>query len=334
MEFDFFILSKNYYLRRYQAGEISYHTWQGALSMLEGFQKFYREKTGTDSLPVQEFKADILEDYKLYCLRKGNKTVTVNRKLVPLLLSLKKSQSDGLLPADELARLQGAYFPARTKSYGSEARRLSPEENEPVHHLGDGQMKRLIKYYSSTRRKSEKTALELFLFSFHACGLRVSDIITLEWQHIDLKKAQLSKISVKTKALLTIPLSAPALDILGRWKGRHRRFVFGLLPQEMNLSDDAALAKAVDYRNRGIRMTLNRIGRKLGLLFPLGMHVARHTFAVKALNSTGLNVHMISRLLGHSSVLVTEKVYARYLLPTLSREVRKNLTFWEFNADF
>ena len=55
--------------------------------------------------------------------------------------------------------------------------------------------------------------------------------------------------------------------------------------------------------------------------------------SVKTLNATKLNVHMISRLLGHASVLVTEKVYARYLLPTLAEEVRKKLTFSEFATD-
>ena len=49
--------------------------------------------------------------------------------------------------------------------------------------------------------------------------------------------------------------------------------------------------------------------------------------SVKTLNATKLNVHMISRLLGHASVLVTEKVYARYLLPTLAEEVKKNSHF-------
>ena len=56
--------------------------------------------------------------------------------------------------------------------------------------------------------------------------------------------------------------------------------------------------------------------------------------SVEALNATKLNVHMISRLLGHASVLVTEKVYARYLLPTLTEEVRKRITFSEFTTDF
>ena len=61
------------------------------------------------------------------------------------------------------------------------------------------------------------------------------------------------------------------------------------------------------------------------------MHVARHTFAVKALNTSRLDVRLISHLLGHSSVTVTEKVYATFLLPTLTSEVRARLSFPEFS---
>ena len=64
----------------------------------------------------------------------------------------------------------------------------------------------------------------------------------------------------------------------------------------------------------------------MGLDFNLTMHVARHTFAVWALNK-GVDVHIISRLLGHSSVMVTEKVYAKFLPSTLEKEVKEKLNF-------
>ena len=52
------------------------------------------------------------------------------------------------------------------------------------------------------------------------------------------------------------------------------------------------------------------------------MHVARHTFAVFALNN-GLSMSVVSRLLGHGSTDITEKVFARFLPETLSSELNK-----------
>ena len=52
------------------------------------------------------------------------------------------------------------------------------------------------------------------------------------------------------------------------------------------------------------------------------MHVARHTFAVLALNK-GLSMSVVSRLLGHGSTDVTERVYARFLPETLASEVSR-----------
>ena len=52
------------------------------------------------------------------------------------------------------------------------------------------------------------------------------------------------------------------------------------------------------------------------------MHVARHSFAVMALND-GLPMSVVSRLLGHASTGVTEKVYAKYLPETLEDEMNK-----------
>ena len=60
----------------------------------------------------------------------------------------------------------------------------------------------------------------------------------------------------------------------------------------------------------------------LSLALPCIFHVARHTFAVFALNK-GLSMSVVSRLLGHGSTDVTEKVYARFLPETLFAEVEK-----------
>ena len=74
--------------------------------------------------------------------------------------------------------------------------------------------------------------------------------------------------------------------------------------------------------DRTINTSLNHIGKQLGLPFSLTIHVARHTFCVKALNA-GMSLHLVSQLMGPSSILATEKTYARYLDSTVDREMDK-----------
>ena len=54
--------------------------------------------------------------------------------------------------------------------------------------------------------------------------------------------------------------------------------------------------------------------------------MSRHTFATLALNNE-VDVKTISTLMGHSSVLTTEKVYATLMPATLEKTVEEKLNF-------
>lgn len=115
-----------------------------------------------------------------------------------------------------------------------------------------------------------------------------------------------------------------------RWreKGVSDRFVFGLLPDDFDLRDKEERKRQRLNKNRAILTSLKTLGDKIGLPFNLTMHVARHTFAVLALNGDEgnrepLSMSMVSRLLGHGSTDITEKVYARYLPETMAEEVER-----------
>ena len=325
---EFIDFARLFHKERYDAQEVAWRTLYNNLSRLRSFESYCKK----GRLEMQEVDACLFQNYKLWCMCNGNVSSTINQKLIPLLQCIKRAQELGIMDKRDLRKVH--LLTPRPKHYGEQAQRMSHAATDKVRYLNDDQMWALVDFYQKTRRNNLKQALELFLFSFHACGLRVSDIVTLEWAHIDFDRSFLSKVLVKTKAPLTIPLSAQALDVLGRWRtlGKNGRFVFDLLPEEFDLTDDIALSKAIDYRNRVLRHSLNMVGRILGLTFPLGMHVARHSFAVKALNSSNVSVHLISHLLGHTSVLVTEKVYATFLLPTLSEELRGRLSFPEYSV--
>jgi len=334
----FFPYAEEVYRRRYASADISYHTWYNSNQMLSSFQAFCRDAKRRENLHFKDIDLSLIQAYKSDCLEKRkNSLTTVSRKLIPIIQVLKQARAEGIISPRSYQSLESAFVQISPRRYGEEAIRLRLNENVGhVRHLDDIQMGRLLDYYKALPCDSAmRDALDLFFFSFHCCGLRVSDIVTLEWSQIDLKRTQLSKVMVKSKKQLSIPLSPSALQILTRWRQRfpHRRFVFALLPDDFDLEADAELSRAIDNNNRKVGRRLNAIGRQLDFPFPLGMHVTRHSFAVKALNSARIDVHVISLLMGHSSVLVTEKVYAKLLMPTLSKELNEKLSFREFQTE-
>lgn len=161
-----------------------------------------------------------------------------------------------------------------------------------------------------------KDVLDMFFFSFYCDGLRFSDILTLEWDSIDMDAQLLRKCQYKTRQEVTVPLSPTAMDILRRWSGRRQRFVFRLLVPQTDMTDQKSLYAQRMSKTRSQNGVLCRIGKELNLNVGLTTHVARHTFAVRAINR-GVSIYILSNLLGHSSVIATEKTYAKLLPKTL-----------------
>jgi integrase len=105
---------------------------------------------------------------------------------------------------------------------------------------------------------------------------------------------------------------------------RRERFVFDLLGDNVDIANQEVLYKVRNSVDRKINQALHVVGEKIGLPFSLTFHVARHSFAINALNDKDnpLDMYQVSRLLGHSSTDVTEKVYADYTAETLGDKLR------------
>ncbi len=96
---------------------------------------------------------------------------------------------------------------------------FADEDNEfDGKYLSKGQMSALLEYYHACTESRRKEFLEMFFFAFHACGLRVVDVMTLQWGHVNFEKKELRKIMIKTNKRHVIPLTKPALNILHRWQ--------------------------------------------------------------------------------------------------------------------
>ena len=319
---DFIQYATDYNQQRYDLQKLSYSTYYNGDRYIKKFQRFLAEQTGEGIIYLTDLTIDLIDKYKTFCIKMGNTKEGINKMLTPLIKAAMYASDNGLLSARLSAQIKQSYFDLKVRQYRAEV------EDREVRYLTEEQMLQFVDLYSKVKFNRTREIMDMFLFSFHACGLRVSDMVTLEWSHIDWERQELSKNLVKGKVPHTIPLTDAALEILKQWqeKNLNRRFVFNLLDSTFDTSDAALLDKKIKSKNRILQTSLNEVGNKMGLPFHLSMHVARHTFAVMALNR-GVTIHMISRLLGHSSILTTEKVYAEFLPDTITEEVKNKLSF-------
>lgn len=306
----------------YSRNKIGRSRYENGKSGMNIFQTFLRStKQGTyraDSIYVGDITPELLDAYILWRREiKQNSDATINHSLTPILKACAYACEMGMLEPSVNARIQDMRIITKVS--------LSEEESEfDGKSLNKEQLLALLEYYKTCPEPRRREFLEIFFFAFHACGLRVVDVMTLQWGHINFEKKELRKIMIKTNKRHVIPLTEQAISILRQWQEKREgcKYVFNLVKEELDLDDAEALYKARNNATKCINQSLVVVGEQIGLPFYLSMHVARHSFAVFALNK-GLSMTVVSRLLGHGSTDVTEKVYARFLPETLSSEVAR-----------
>ena len=312
----------------YSRNKIGYSRYKNGQSAMNIFQMFLRATgNGTykpDSLYVGEVSAELIDKYiKWRRDFKNNSNATINHSLTPILKGCEAACALGLIDREINAGIQDMRIQEKA-SLEAEG-----EKEFDGHNLTKEQLATLVEFYNSDTEPRRKEFIEMFLFAFHACGLRIVDVMTLQWNHIDFEKKELSKVLIKTSKRHKIPLTEPALRILRKWQamGRRKKYVFDLVKDDLSLNDADSLYRARNTATKCVNQSLRVVGEKLNFPFPLSFHTARHTFAVLAIND-GLTMTVVSRLLGHSSTDITEKVYARLLPQTLTAQVEKlNYTF-------
>lgn len=303
----------------YDRNKIGHSVYKNGLSGMRIFSQFLKaEKLGTyacDKIYVSEITTDLINRYISYRRNfKKNSDETINHALTPILKGCRQASVDGYISS----RLNNAIQDMRIIKKMS----LQDEDGSNVKHLTKDEISRLIGFYRKDTKTRRREFIEMFLFAMYACGLRLIDIITLQWNDIDFEKKTLNKIQVKTRNRNVIPLTSQALSILKGWEGKHDRFVFGLLPNDLNLDDAELFYRHRNTKTRGINQSLAVVGEKINLTFDLTFHVARHTFAVQSLNN-GIPMSMVSQFLGHSSSEITEKVYAHFIPAKMLDELSK-----------
>ena len=138
----------------------------------------------------------------------------------------------------------------------------------------------------------------MFMFSFYTRGMSFVDMAFLK--KTDLNNGMLTYRRKKTGQLLSIRWEKCMQDIVDKYPGNYSTY---LLPIIIHIRKDERL----QYKNSIclVNRRLKEIGKKLGLVHPLTMYVARHSWASIA-KTKNISIGIISEAMGHDSETTTQ----------------------------
>jgi len=144
----------------------------------------------------------------------------------------------------------------------------------------------------------------------YSCGLRVSELVGLNWNEID---ANLEVVRVRGKGNKEriVPIGRKALEALDRYRAHLSALVVPKRRHSLSATSSASLP--VFLNTRGERLTTRSVARLVagyardcGIALKTSPHALRHSFATHLLDA-GADLRAIQELLGHSSLSTTQK---------------------------
>ena len=156
---------------------------------------------------------------------------------------------------------------------------------------------RQLKEMDLSHSQSMEFARDMFMFSFYTRGMSFVDMAFLK--KTDLNNGMLTYRRKKTGQLLSIRWEKCMPDIVDKYPGNFSTY---LLPIIIHIRKDERL----QYKNSIclVNRRLKEIGKKLGLVHPLTMYVARHSWASVA-RGKHIPLSVISEGMGHDSEKTT-----------------------------
>jgi site-specific recombinase XerD len=152
--------------------------------------------------------------------------------------------------------------------------------------LGEAEVVRLLQV---TRNLKHRAILALM----YSCGLRIGELLNLEWRHIDLERRQVWVRSGKGRKDRQVVLANRILPLLENYRATYQPVRFF-----------AEGAPGNRYSPSSIRAFLRRSAKRAGILKHVTPHTLRHSYATHLLEK-GVDIRYIQELLGHAKTETT-----------------------------
>ena len=136
----------------------------------------------------------------------------------------------------------------------------------------------------------------------YAAGLRVSELVSLDWGDLDLEGRVLRVVGKGGKERM-VPFGRPARDALQQWQESWE--------EVRHVDSEVEEPVFLNYRGdrlsaRSVRRVIDRCVERAAVASGVHPHTLRHTFATHLLES-GADLRTIQELLGHSSLSTTQR---------------------------
>ena len=195
----------------------------------------------------------------------------------------------------------------------------SPKQPKTLpRHLRPGEVEDLIETPSrdGPLEQRDRAVLELL----YAAGLRVGELVGLDWPDIDLG-ARVLRVLGKGGKERMVPFGGPAADALKAWL---REWQAVRSKRRSTDDDQPVFLNHLGGRlsDRSVRRVIDRRSVAAGVPPGVHPHTLRHTFATHLLEE-GADLRTIQELLGHSSLSTTQR-YTHVEIERLLRIYRES----------
>lgn len=252
---------------------------------LEAFLKWKYKKT---DYPLKELSLQFLSDFDYYLkTEKKQEQITINKTIQRLRTPIKQAISEGYLDRDP-------FILHKSKTVRKTVIFLTTEELKTLEE-------------AALQQKRLSTIQDLFIFCCYT-GLAYNEMAHLSKQNIQIGFDDVNWIQMKrekTQRQISIPILPKAQEIIEKYSTDSNR----IFPSISNQKFNSYLKEIADVTGIEKRLT---------------HHIARKTFASTVLLYNDVPMEIVSELLGHSNMVITQESYGKVVQKKVS-EAMANL---------
>ncbi|MEZ7494434.1 site-specific integrase [Leeuwenhoekiella aequorea] len=269
--------------------DIKQVTWNKFNYVCSDVEAFIKKNYNKRDVPLEQLDLQFLNDFDYFLkTQKNQKQVTINKAIQRFRKPIKEAVSKGYLDRDPFL-----LYKAKTV-------------RKQIVFLSSNELKVLEKFQFSQSRL--EIVRDLFIFCCYT-GLAYNEMVSLKKEHLVIgfdKKQWIQMKRQKTEKNISIPLLPKAGSIIEKYAS--------------NSNTDLILPK---FSNQKINSYLKEIAEIVGINKVISHHTARKTFASTVLLYNDVPMEIVSELLGHSSIQITQQYYGKVVQKKVADAIGK-----------